>query len=289
MPQTPRPEITDKDIVGLKYFAKLNGLLEQLHDVGCERDRSGNRSLHMDEYCMLVLLYLFNPIVTSLRGLQQASELKKVQKKLSCPRAALGSLSESVGVFDPERLRPIIERLGEKLEPVASDKRLNDIKGLTLVDGSIVEALPRIAMASLRDSQSGSSQKLKWTLHTFFEVDSYVPRRMKVTPTGGGDYDERAVMSCELLSDRTYVMDRGYAKFELFNEIVAANSSYACRIRDNSVYEVLEPRPLTDADKAARVLSDEVISLDSGSGMSKLNHSVRLVVIKAKPVPDKLL
>lgn len=282
-----RPKITEKDIVGLKYFAQLNGLLEQLHDVGCERDRAGNRTLHMDQYCMLVLLFLFNPIVTSLRGLQQASELRKVQKKLGCARASLGSLSESVSVFDPERLRPIIERLSEKLQPLGADKRLADIKGLTLVDGSIVEALPRIAMASLAEKQSGSSAKLKWTLHSFFEVDRHVPTRIKVTPTGGGDCDERAVMSCELQPDRTYVMDRGYAKFELFNEIVDAKSSYVCRIRDNSVFTVVEERPLTDADKAARVLSDEVISLGSGSGKSRPSHPVRLVVIEAKPHQSK--
>ena len=60
---------------------------------GCGRDRAGNRQLHYDQYCLLLLLYMFNPIVTSLRGLQQASELKKVQKKLGCasPRLALGS------------------------------------------------------------------------------------------------------------------------------------------------------------------------------------------------------
>ncbi len=78
------PRITEKDIVGLKYFHQLSGLLEQLHEVGCEGDNAGNRTLHMDQYCMLVLLYLFNPIVSSLRAVQQASELKKVQKKLGC-------------------------------------------------------------------------------------------------------------------------------------------------------------------------------------------------------------
>ena len=108
------PKITERDITGLKYFHKLDGLLTHLHDEGCERDRAGNRTLHMDQYCMLVLLYLFNPIVTSLRGLQQASELKKVQKKLGCARASLGSLSEAVTVFDPERLKPVIEQLGSK-------------------------------------------------------------------------------------------------------------------------------------------------------------------------------
>lgn len=61
MPRATRVEIEDKDITGLKYFAQLGGLLEELHDVGCERDRAGNRTLHMDEYCLLVLLYLFNP------------------------------------------------------------------------------------------------------------------------------------------------------------------------------------------------------------------------------------
>ncbi len=31
-------------------------------------------------------------------------------------------------------------------------------------------------------------------------------------------------------------MDRGYAKFKLSNDIVAAGSSDVCRLRDNSVY-----------------------------------------------------
>jgi hypothetical protein len=280
--------ITDKDIVGLKYFDQLGQLLQQLHDVGCERDRAGNRSLHMDQYCMLILLFMFNPVVKSLRGLQQASELGKVQKKLGCQRASLGSLSESVAVFDSERLKPIIESLGKKLVPIAADTRLKDLQHtLTLVDGSIVEALPRIAMASFRDAQAGSGKKMKWTLHTHFEVDRYVPAKMDVTPTAGAEHDERAVMERMIESDRTYAMDRGFAKFGLFNRIVDAGSSYVCRIRDNSVFTVLEEKPLTDADRAARVLSDQIVSLGSDSSKGKPNHPVRVVVIEAKPHKSK--
>ena len=284
-PKTPK--ITERDITGLKYFRKLDGLLTELHQVGCQRDLAGNRKLHMDQYCMLVLLYFFNPIVTSLRGLQQASELKKVQRKLGCPRASLGSLSESVCVFEPERLKPIIEKLGEKLQPLAADKRLKDVKALTLVDGTIVEALPRIAMASIRDAQSGSSNKMKWTLHTHFEVDRYIPTRIDVTPTAGGPHDERAVMGRVVESDRTYVMDRGYAKFDLFNQIVDCGSSYVCRIRDNSVFEVEEDLPLNQAAKDSRVLSDQIISLGGKPSKSKVNHRVRLIVIQAKPHKSK--
>lgn len=180
MSKSAAEKITEKDITGLNYFHKLDGLLSQLHDIGCERDKAGNRSLHMDQYCMLVLQYLFNPIVSSLRSVQQASELKKVQKKLGCARASLGSLSESVTVFDAERQKPIIERLDQQLKPLVADKRLTNVKGLTLVDGSIVEALPRIAMASFPAAQAGSGNNMKWTLHTHFEIDRFIPTRMDV-------------------------------------------------------------------------------------------------------------
>jgi hypothetical protein len=142
-------------------------------------------------------------------------------------------------------------------------------------------------MASFRDAQSGSGMKMKWTLHTHFEVDRSVPTKMEVTPTAGGEHDERAVMDRMVESDRTYVMDRGYAKFELFNRIVDTGSSYVCRIRDNSVFTVLEEKPLTDADRAARVLSDQLISLGSDNAKSKPSHPVRLVVIEAKPHKSK--
>ena len=77
MAGTKRTEVREKDITGLKYFDKLQPLLARLHEVGCERDRADNRKLHMDQYCMLVLLYLFNPICSSLRALQQSERTEK--------------------------------------------------------------------------------------------------------------------------------------------------------------------------------------------------------------------
>ncbi len=85
-----KAKIKEKDLHGFKHFKLLIPVLERLHDDGCQRDRAGNRKLHFDQYAALILLYFFNPIVTSLRGIQQASELNKVQRLLGCPRAALG-------------------------------------------------------------------------------------------------------------------------------------------------------------------------------------------------------
>lgn len=279
-----REEVTERQITGLKYFDKLAPLLERLHDDGCARDRAGNRELHYDQHCMLILLYLFNPVVTSLRGLQQASELTKVQKKLGCPRASLGSLSEAASVFDPERLKEIVAELGTELQPLGRDARLRDVPGaLTAVDGTLLSVLPKLMQASFLKRSTGSGL-VKWRLHTHFEVDRYVPTRIDVTPNGGGAYDERAVLERTIEADHTYVMDRGYAKFLLFNEIVRAGSSYVCRLRDNSAYKVLEERPLTDADRALNVLSDQLVSIgQSGKADARPDHPIRLITVRISP------
>jgi hypothetical protein len=283
MARKERDRIQEQDITGLKYFDRLAPLLERLRDVGCERDRAGNRELHYDQYCLLVLLYLFNPIVTSLRGIQQASELAKVQKKLGCPRASLGSLSEAATVFDAERLKEIIAELGAELQPLARDPRLKDIPhALTLVDGTLLTVLPQMMQASWLKSQMGSGL-VKWRLQTHFEVDRHVPLRIDLTPDGGGEHDERAVLERTIEADKLYVMDRGFAKFALFNRIVAAKSSYVCRLRDNSAYEVVEERTLTDADRAAGVLSDQVVRFANGKADVRPDHPLRLVCVRTSP------
>lgn len=143
-----RHKIKENELQGLKYFNAISGMLESLHQVGCQYDRAGNRILHMDQYISLLLLHMFNPICTSLRSLQQASELKKVQKKLGVPRASLGSLSEASTVFDSQQMLEIIKQLGEQLDPVAQHDKLTHLPGiLTAVDGTLLKGLPKIAWA----------------------------------------------------------------------------------------------------------------------------------------------
>jgi Transposase DDE domain len=272
------------DLRGLKYFDQLAPLLRRLHDVGCRRDAAGNRQLHYDQYCLLVLLFLFNPLVKSLRSLQQASQLKQVQNRLGCARASLGSLSESVSIFEPERLQEIIAELGGQLEPLARDPRLADLRQtVTLVDATLLAALPRMAEASLLQAEGGSS-RIKWRLHTHFEVERHVPIRIDVTRAAGGDSDERAALERAVEADRLYVMDRGYAKFALFNRIVAAGSSYVCRVRDNCAYTVVEERPLPDAARAQRVTQDVLVTMgDSSKKGARPDHRLRLLTIQCQP------
>jgi DDE family transposase len=279
-------KLRECDIAGLKYFDRLMPLLERLQHVGTQRDRAGNRQLFFDHYCAFILLFLFNPIVTSLRGIQQASELKKVQKKLGCPRASLGSLSEAVEVFDPEPVKQIASELAGQLEPLGSARQFPEVKHLvTAVDGTVVKTLSRIVQAAYLRSPTDGRSLSAWRLHTHFEVERGLPVRIDVTGAGTqGVNDERAVLRGTLQADRCYVLDRGYAQFSLFNAIVAAGSSYVCRLRDNCVYETVEQHPLSVEAEAAGIMCDAVVCMGQDrKGQGRPGHLMRLIFIKTTP------
>src|SRR3982751_6994371 len=76
-----RTTLREQDLRGCKYFRLLGPLWEGLHDHATARDRAGNRRLHCDQLVSLLLLDCVSPVLTSLRGLQQARGLAKVQAR----------------------------------------------------------------------------------------------------------------------------------------------------------------------------------------------------------------
>jgi hypothetical protein len=228
----------------------------------------------MDQYVSLLLLYMFNPICTSLRALQQASELDKVQKKLGCARASLGSLSESARVFDSELLKDIIEELSDQLPSVSSIPGFDESKGvLTAVDGTLIEAVARMAWATWRSDRNGIK------IHTQFEILKGVPVDMEVTDANA---NERTVLSEKLQPDRIYVMDRGYAKYSLLQEILDVKSSFVCRIRDNAVFQEIQNNPLSQKAQSQGILFDKIVTLGDKTSHTKLTP-IRLIAVKCTP------
>jgi hypothetical protein len=125
-----------------------------------------------------------------------------------------------------------------------------------------------------------------WTfLGIVLVLSLYMPILIKVTEgVNRGAADERAVLATALEKGRCYVEDRGYAKFHLFNAIVAAESSYVCRLRDNTRYEIQQQRPLTAEDSEAGIVLDAVVGLgEYGGAKGRPDHPLRLVVVKTTP------
>ena len=273
---TKRKKIKDSELKGFKYLKAISKLLEKLHDAGCERDTAGNRILHMDQYTMLILLYMFNPICRSLRSIQQVSELKKVQKFFGVPRASLGSLSEASTVFDSELLKNIILELSKKLKDASSIPGFDNSKDiLTAVDGSVIEASGKMAWALWRTDRNGIK------IHCHYELTKGVPMDIEVTDANA---NEKLVLDAKLQSNRVYVTDRGYAKYSLLKAMMDIDSSFVCRIRDNAIYETLENKPLSDKAIEDGIVFDRIVNLGGETTDTKLKN-IRIVAVKCNPKP----
>jgi hypothetical protein len=287
-------QLTQQQIQGLKHFKTLLPLFHRLHEVGCARDKAGNRELFFDDYCASVTLYLLNPLISSMRSLQQAMTLPNVARKLGVKRFSLGSFSEAQAVFEPRRLLAIIKELAGQARPLARDPRLSQLKQtLTLVDGTVLAGMVRLVQAGLVDKSSEKKKPVSvsqaahgWRLHTQLELDAIAPLRIDVTRGVGGDNHESHVLRRALEGGRCYVFDSGLVNRLLFNDIHAINSSYVGRIRENSVFEVLEEKLLSDQALAQNVVRDAIVTLGA-AGSTPMNHTVRIVVVQVTPHPRR--
>lgn len=264
-------QIDEDQLGGFRMMRPLRGLLEQLRDAGCARDRAGNRQLHMDQYLTLLLLFMFNPICSSLRSLQRASELPKVQKKLGVGRASLGSLSEAARVFDASLLEPVLAELVEKVGVLDAGKTPHVQQVVTLVDGSHLSTLTRIS-----ESLWGESSRRGVKMHLHYELLKG-PASARISE---GYACEKADLQGRLESGRLYVLDRGYAKYALLEQIVQAGSAFVCRVRnDAAARKVLDQRTPDKAAQQAGVVRDDVVDLGTDRRRRDLHRPVRLVQV----------
>jgi hypothetical protein len=266
------PEVTES-LRGNRLLKPIRHLIERLHGVGAQRDRAGNRKLFFDQYACLLLLYFFNPSLASLRALQEATGWEKTRKKLGIERTSLGSLSAASRIFGATHLESIIQELAAQALPLSAGREAEALKGLTAVDGSIFSGLTRMAWALWNGPENRAAK-----LHLHFDVLKGVPCQAAVTPAA---CSEPAQLEAMLQRGRLYVVDRGYADYELFAKIVGAGSSLVARVKDSTAFTVQEERPLDATAKQAGVVRDVILSrLGTSHHKDHLKRPMRLVIVR---------
>jgi hypothetical protein len=297
--------LKEKDILCLGHLRRVFELLDKLHDVGTQRDTAGNRKLHFDGYTKLVLLYIWNPLLDSISSLQEAVTLKKVAQALGVERFSAGSFSEAPAVFDPELLKPIIRELTGQLPDLSGvgqsgvgqsgvGRELGELPHLvTLVDGTVLTAITRLARASCgvhEDGVDGARYNTSrdgramygWRLHTQFDLKTFSPHRIDRTGArNAGESRESKVLRAHLEPGRCYVGDGGYNDRALYDEITSIGSSYCIRAAENSVFEVVKERELSQAALDAGIVRDALVKLQGAI------HPVRRIEVQVQPHPRR--
>jgi len=260
-------DISETDLQGFAYFREILPLLKK----HAATKPHSNRDLQADQYIMLILFYFFNPVLTSLRGICKATDLEKLQKKLGIKRTSLSSLSEASQVFDAQLLEPVLQQLARRALPIETDPQLKRIQqDILAVDGTLLQALPKMLWALWLDGQHRAAK-----LHLAFDIAKGLPVDAAVTHANAS---EKNVLKKKFLKpDTLFLLDAGFARYELLNDITAANSSFVVRIRDNAVWDCLEQRPLTEQDRQAGITKDMVVRLGSKKTRDDYPQPVRLL------------
>jgi len=94
-----------------------------------------------------------------------------------------------------------------------------------------------------------------------------------------GNDSEKHQLRQTLEAGRLYVIDRGYAEYQLFQDIVDRGSQFIGRIRDNAVWEVIAERPLPAVARAAGVRSDRVVWLGCAQSKQALRQPLRVLEV----------
>ena len=258
---------------GCRLMKPINHLLARLHACQTARDRAGNRKLFFDQYVALLLLYFFTPPLESLRALQQATNWKRIQRKLGLSRTSLGSLSEASRVFDAELLRRILQELASQALPLVQGEEAQLLRGLTAVDGTIFRGVSQMAWALWQDEKH---RGLK--LHLQFDLLKSVPVDAVISPAA---CSEPKHLIENLAAHRLYVTDGGYFQYDLLAAILQAGSSFVARVNPQMAYYAQEERTLSEAALQAGVIRDAILSRVGVKKIKKaIDQPLRLVVVK---------
>jgi hypothetical protein len=210
------------------------------------------RLLQISDYLSLFLLGVFNPVITSMRGLCQASHLQRVQQEVCCRPVSRSSFSEAQQVVDPELLKSLYDTLAKEVAQRRAPARKADnpyVRVMQIVDSTLWYALPRMHWALWRQ-QHGTQQAMR--LHVLFQVLDTLPSRVSL----------RKAKRCERLEwealvkpGEFYVGDRNYGEdYSLLGRLDRRGCHYGVRLRSDAQWCVQEELPLSQADRQAGVL-----------------------------------
>jgi hypothetical protein len=249
VPATAAPALREKDLKQWRLIERFQTALaaeveKQGGPTGTWADPK--RELKLPEYLSLFLFGLFNPVVTTMRGLCGASELNRVQQEVCGRPVSLGSFSEAQAVVEPALLKAVFERLAAEAATPAPRPGLHGLG--RVVDSTVWLVLPRMAWAFWR-RQGGLQNAVR--LHVEFDLTTGRVSQAELTKAKLCERKQWAQFAqpgvCNI-GDRYYGYD-----YKLLARLQAQGSDFVVRLRLDAQWVEEHSEVLTAADRAAGV------------------------------------
>lgn len=248
-------------------------------------EKDPRRKLAADPYFSLHLFRLLNPALNSMRSLCAASRFEKMREFCPAP-VSLASFSDGQHLFSASVLEPIVRDLAQKAmgQVQFGDAKVRAaVRALTAVDGTVMRAVNRMTWAPA----AGHGSAIR--LHLHFSVFDQCPADWTIT---AGNVCERKVWKGKIKPGDFHVVDRLYGEDHLLlKQIKKRGADFVVRLLGNVIRTPVEPlRPLSDEDRQAGVISDQVVELGGQGGGPQLRvievHSEGKVLLLATTRSD---
>jgi len=276
----PTPKIRGEELYGATHVRSLEKHLAVLRAAHAHP----NRTLFYDDVVVAYLMSFFTPTVKSLRTIEDASQTPQMQADIKVKRICRSTLSDANKVFDPALLEPIIEDLRARLPDLGrQDSQLAALtRRILAVDASLFSVTADVAWALQRRSADGTRKvavrlNLKWATET---------GAIECVSIGGAGESEAQAALQEIEPGCIYVMDRGYISYALLGRILDAGSDFVLRLKTSINFEAHKDLPLSDADRAAGVISDRLGYLVGSQRSTPPGAMLREIILLDPNDPD---
>ena len=279
-------KISEDQLGSWALLGEFRAVLEKAGSTLPKARRKGGpkRLLSEADYFCAFLFAQFNPVIDSMRGLCASSKLERVQQEVCSRPISLGSFSEAQAVFGYERLEKVFESLvKENLRSgAAGTAGLGKAPpALMLIDSSVFRAVPRMCWAQWRH-QNKTQRAVR--LHLKFNLFDQQPSEALITE---GRCCERKALARIVSPGEFYVGDRNYGRdYKWLKTLEQSGCGYVIRLCESARLTVLEELPLDEEDKAAGVVSDQIVRLGA---RERWGHGPVRVVRIEKPELDEPL
>ena len=247
-----KKKIQERDLRGWKWLGRFQTLLAAARErvPPGPREEHGLRRLHAPQYLSLFLFGLFNPVVDGMRGLCEASHLRRVRAQTGTEGpVALSRFSEAQQVVDPELLREVIGTLvGEGGAQLGAGCGGGvDAGALRIVDSTLWKVVPRMRWAEYGGGRGGKTQAVR--LHLKLRVSDGAPAAGLISR---GKLCERKALAAHLRPGEIYIGDRYYgADYRLLEAMEKQGCGFLVRLRARADLRWQSQEPLSEAERAA--------------------------------------
>lgn len=280
MARARRPRITSTDVEVGSIARHVQTLRE--HWQKHVPPEHGNVSLQEEDVLTIMLAGFFDPLVRSLRTIEQLAQVPSVKQHLSVQHVPKSTLAEALARFRVEHLRPLIQDLQKHLPQL--HKRDPDLASVACKvvagDGSLFRLAGEVAWALQRPKNKAGAIDSQVKLHLLLDVQRWSIEDLAVK---GGDHKggEPAAMAPMLQPDTLYLFDRAYYPFDFVCRILASNADFVIRLKKDLIFRTQQEQPLSEKDQQAGVQSDQwgFLGVENGCKGQPPSQTLRLVSV----------